>query len=123
MDYKEDPSGVTRASIEFVTDLLRSGVVRGECVEIEGVASRKADEKVIFHFSSGDTLETNGFLWGYAGEGPHGLAQTAEMFGFSQLTIKVIAAIPREQSWVMHKYPVGKRHGRQMIKLANGKLY
>jgi len=102
MIYKENPHGVTRISTQFLNDSLKR--CHGEVITIEGKIDGASEQSVTFNTDASETIEVNGFSWGYFGEGPRGLFEAAQMLGFKQLTRELIGRFPQDQSWRVCKY-------------------
>jgi len=102
MLYKEESHGVTRMSTQFLNDSLKH--CHGEVITIGGNIDESGEQSVTFNTDTGETIEVNGFSWGYMGEGPRGLFEAAQRLGFIQLTMELVGRFPQDQSWRVCKY-------------------
>lgn len=111
MEWIETPHGVTDRSIEFVRMIIARNPGM-QIVAIQGVPENrenKRDEEVVFETMNGDTIRTNGFLWGYAGTAPNGLSRMAQELGFDFVTPEYVARIPTKETFKIHRYCLGCR--------------
>ena len=104
--FIQEPTGVTARSTEFVHKNLPelgrivkiTGLLRGDRLDQEG-----DQHWVVFSDARGNHIAVDGFSWGYAGEGPHGLARMAEEVGVVDLTIERIARLLANEGWAVEK--------------------
>ncbi len=94
MLIQEKPHGITDISKEFLQkNLSRIGTV----IKIEGWYEEDDhgwEYWVDFIDSEGNTIRCNGFSWGYAGTGPHGLMWASELVGIS-MSMEEIVDLPQ----------------------------
>ena len=103
--FVQEPTGVTDRSTEFVHRHLPelgpvvkiTGLLRGDRLDQVG-----EEHWVVFTDPGGNEIAVDGFSWGYAGEGPHGLARMARELGFD-LPIERIARLPQDEGWTVVK--------------------
>lgn len=100
MVFEEEEHGITQRSLEFVRSVLPKLTTPIQSIYGYHNLGIPDEERVSFYTSTGDEIITNGFCWGYHGEGPRGLETISREVGFHGLTIETIASIPRSSAWV-----------------------